>query len=272
MPRPRHRIRTESMPDGWTYPCTMILPFRPTTFRDQTLHERAAELIQNSIFGDNASAAGFFIVDDVRDHESPPPGEHRTVIEFTIERPDHETDYCDTFHVDGHDPFDDAAAILQLQAEIDEALKINVSNSLWSTVTVTVDRRHPIPAPGQIDGSTGTTIDSPDQPDLTDPPQPRDTEGRYTMSTPTTFPTTQTRTVETPVSLYVRPSTRNDDTIVVGVETGGERKRAVLVRVLDDGSVRVRTLDGNPREASSNTSGTQTVLEFAAAELTDDPA
>lgn len=84
-----------------------------------------------------------------------------------------------------------------------------------------------------------------------------------------TFATTQSTTVEVPVELTVRESRKNPDTVVVGVKSNGESKRAVLVRVLPDGNVRVRTLNGNPREASSN-SDTQSVFEFSLDELTPD--
>lgn len=84
-----------------------------------------------------------------------------------------------------------------------------------------------------------------------------------------TFNTTQTETVEVPVELTVRESRRNPDTVVVGVKSNGTTKRVALVRVLPDGNIRLRTLNGNPREASSN-SDTQTVFEFRLDELTDD--
>lgn len=82
------------------------------------------------------------------------------------------------------------------------------------------------------------------------------------------FTTTQSVQRPVPVSLYVRESRKNPDTIVVGVDAD-ERRRAVLVRVLPDGRVRVRTLNGNPREASSN-ADTQAVHEFGLDELSAD--
>lgn len=84
-----------------------------------------------------------------------------------------------------------------------------------------------------------------------------------------TFPTTQTVSVPSTVNLTVRASRKNPDTIVVGVEANGSRKRVALVRVLDAETIRVRTLDGNPREASSH-AVTQTVHEFALDDLSDD--
>lgn len=84
-----------------------------------------------------------------------------------------------------------------------------------------------------------------------------------------TFPTSQTVAVPQPVNLTVRASKKNPDTIVVGVEANGTRKRVALVRVLDAENIRVRTLDGNPRERSSKAE-TQTVLEFNLSDLSDD--
>ena len=72
--------------------------------------------------------------------------------------------------------------------------------------------------------------------------------------------------------LYVRPSNkRPDDTIVAGIEfEDGTRKRIVLIRIEDDGeTVKLRALNGNPREASSNTK-TQGVSTVAVADLTPD--
>lgn len=83
------------------------------------------------------------------------------------------------------------------------------------------------------------------------------------------FATSQTVTVESPVEFYARPSAKNDDTIVVGLEANGERRRVALLRV-EDGAVKIRTLDGNPRERSSQEDGTQRVFRVDLDELTDD--
>lgn len=89
------------------------------------------------------------------------------------------------------------------------------------------------------------------------------------------FETSQTRvrTVEDKQFLYVRRSAKNRDTLVIGVvgeEGDDSARRAVLVRLNDDGSVKIRTLDGNPREASSKTE-TQRVLTVDADDMSEDP-
>lgn len=58
--------------------------------------------------------------------------------------------------------------------------------------------------------------------------------------------------VTVPEGFFVRPSKKRPDVMVVGVEVDGERKRVALLRVVE-GQVKVRTLDGNPREKSSTT-------------------
>lgn len=92
------------------------------------------------------------------------------------------------------------------------------------------------------------------------------------FATPATAPAAAPEPEVTYPRLYVRPSNkRPDDTIVVGIEKeDGERKRIVLVRIEDEGeTVKLRALNGNPREASSNTK-TQGVSTVAVDELTDD--
>ena len=72
-----------------------------------------------------------------------------------------------------------------------------------------------------------------------------------------------------PFPFYVRPSKKKEGVLIVGIETGEGRKRVALVRANYDGSVRVRTLNGNPREASSKAE-TQLAAVMTETELTDD--
>lgn len=122
--------------EGWTYPCTATLPFTVAG------PNHATSIIQRLLFTHGPSVAGFFTINDVTvnyDRAVQPPV--RTTILFTIERSDHETDYCGTVHRDGHAPDNDAAAIAQLQGEIDEAM---LHSSHDPRVTVTVDGRAPM--------------------------------------------------------------------------------------------------------------------------------
>lgn len=89
------------------------------------------------------------------------------------------------------------------------------------------------------------------------------------MKTLTTLFTGRNKTVTSPVNLYTRPSKKQPGVLVVGVEFNGTRKRVALVRVNGDDTVKIRTLDGNPREASSK-ADTQSVREIPFDQLTDD--
>lgn len=75
-----------------------------------------------------------------------------------------------------------------------------------------------------------------------------------------------------PTGIYTRPShKRPDDVIVVGHrDEDGTRRRIALVRVDEgNGTATVRLLNGNPREASSNTE-TQAVAVLSLDDLTTD--
>lgn len=83
---------------------------------------------------------------------------------------------------------------------------------------------------------------------------------------------TRTRTVTEPVDLYVRESRKQPGVLVVGIQSGDTRKRVALVRVEDGGNtVKVRTLDGDPKERSSKAL-TQRVLRLRTEALTEDAA
>ena len=74
----------------------------------------------------------------------------------------------------------------------------------------------------------------------------------------------------TPTPFYTRPSAKKEGVLVVGVRTEDGDRRVALLRLSDDGTVKVRSLNGNPREASSNTN-TQAEFYLPVEDLTPDP-
>jgi hypothetical protein len=85
---------------------------------------------------------------------------------------------------------------------------------------------------------------------------------------PEPAPRVKVRSVPSP--FYVRASRKRDDVLVVGIEDPDthERRRVALLRV-EGGDVKLRTLNGNAREASSN-STTQQVIYLPTEDLTFD--